>query len=510
MSKINPENTYERTFLYENYFKGTKPLKDNFSDTELEIKSNIRVFQSQEKDSGYDELFLNEDSETFGGISNHISLLYPPKIRGYQNRIGFRYYKEVPLSLKKNIQYFTLLRTGITNFKILEKESEIKDNKGKSFVIDELNCLDIMLSIIKDKIKKDEDHMIYPNSMCELLGFIYSCKYLKNKINNIEILDPFIPNPFFNETLRETEIDIDTSKYFLEPILCNNHISLLLFYYNKNRKGFIVRKNIIFDMSSSHYNGLKKKDPLFDEEMGYNITKFPDNSIQMGNSCSIWFYSSFLFLLKNKIKIPFNIDSLYKILEYLYDLLNVKEEDINKAKLLDRENENIDRRKFISYKIAFKPFVDIDPILEELNWGKNIGPGGLGEYQKIYLELKHNLNLLKINIKYYGKVFNTEIVAKNEIDDIKQSLTSLENYFYLIIEARKKQLSYISSSAKEHPNLYELNKNIENSILNFQSLAKEIKTRFTIIRNKYPFYSFSKIHEIYFDSYDIFLNIMDN
>ena len=157
MSKINPENTYERTFLYENYFKGTKPLKDNFSDTELEIKSNIRVFQSQEKDSGYDELFLNEDSETFGGISNHISLLYPPKIRGYQNRIGFRYYKEVPLSLKKNIQYFTLLRTGITNFKILEKESEIKDNKGKSFVIDELNCLDIMLSIIKDKIKKDED-----------------------------------------------------------------------------------------------------------------------------------------------------------------------------------------------------------------------------------------------------------------------------------------------------------------------------------------------------------------
>ena len=85
------------------FFKGTKPLKDNFLDKELQIKSNMREFKSIEKNSGYDEIFLNDDSEIFGGITNHISFLYPPKIRGYHNRIGFRYYKEEPLPQKNDI-----------------------------------------------------------------------------------------------------------------------------------------------------------------------------------------------------------------------------------------------------------------------------------------------------------------------------------------------------------------------------------------------------------------------
>ena len=509
-SNINPENTYEKVFCYENYFKGIKPLKDYFSDKELKISSNIRVFQSKEKDSGYEEIFLNEDSETFAGISNHISFLYPPKIRGYQNRIGFRYYKEEPLISKKNIPYFTLVRIGVTKFKILEKESDIKDNNGASFKIDDLDCLDIMLTIIKEKIKKDEDHLLYPNSTSELLGFIYACKYCENKINNIEILHPFIPSPFSTGTLCEAKKVLDTTKYFLEPIMCNNHISLLFFYYKENWKDFYVRKNIIFDMSSVHYKGLLKLDPIFDEEMTYNIIKFPNNSIQMGSSCSMWFYSSLLFLLRYKIELPFNTSALYQIIEIIYDLLNFKEEDIKRNKITNREFENIDCCSFISYKLALKPFIDIDSILEELNWNKNTGPGGLGEYQKIFLEAKNNVNLLKINIKYYKKVYNIEIISIPQLNNVKSSIAKLENLFYLIIEAKKNKFLIITSNEKEHPNLSDLNKNIENSIIDFTSLSKEIKSKISAINKKYPFYSTHKIHELYFDNRDIFLNIMDD
>ena len=113
---INPENETQKIFSYKNYFKGTKILKDNFSDKDLKIESNMRVFKSKEKDCGYDEIFLNEDSEIFGGISNQISFLYPHNIRGYQNRIGFRYYKEEPLSSKNDIPYFTLVKCGVRKF----------------------------------------------------------------------------------------------------------------------------------------------------------------------------------------------------------------------------------------------------------------------------------------------------------------------------------------------------------------------------------------------------------
>ena len=56
----------------EKYFKGTKALKDNFSDKELKIKLNMREFKSIGKNKWYDEIFLNDDSEIFGGITNQI------------------------------------------------------------------------------------------------------------------------------------------------------------------------------------------------------------------------------------------------------------------------------------------------------------------------------------------------------------------------------------------------------------------------------------------------------
>ena len=156
---MSTENTFQNFSLYQNYFKGTKVLKDNYFDKDLKIESNLRVFKSKVKDCGYDEIFLNEDSQIFGGISNQISFLYPHNIRGYQNRIGFRYYKEEPLSSKNDIPYFTLIKCGVRKFFILEKESETKDANNNSFIIPDLDCFNIIITIIKAKIKKDDNYL---------------------------------------------------------------------------------------------------------------------------------------------------------------------------------------------------------------------------------------------------------------------------------------------------------------------------------------------------------------
>ena len=505
---INPENINQKKFQHLNCFRGTKVLKEFFSSEDLKIESNVRTFKSKEKDSGYDEIFSNEDSELFGGISNQISFLYPIGIRGYQNRIGFRYYKYDPLSTKADIPYFTLVRNGIRQFLILEKESSVKDINDKSFIIKDLDCLDIILTIIKIKIKKDEDGFTYANSMSEILGFIYASKCVNNCVNNIDILYPFIPNPFIKETLIEEEKDIDTSKFFIEPIMYNKHISLLFFYYQERRSNYCVRKNIIFDMSSSHYNKIIKKEATFPEEMRYDLIKFPNNNIQRGNSCSIWFYASLLFLLQEKIEIPFENIALYKIIEKLYDLLDIKNRDIYKSKIVNREFENIDKNLFVSYKLALKPFIDIDSFLSQFNSLKNIGPEGLGDYQKLYIEIKYNINILRINIKYYKKVFNENIISKNKFSNYISLLESAEKSFFSIIETRKKLWEYYSKNTGE--SLNDLNKNVEYSIKNYISLIKDLRDEYANINNKYTLYSTHILHEYYFDKSDTFMEIMDN
>ena len=507
---INPENITQNMASYQNYFKGTKQLKDNFFDKELNIESNVRVFKSEEKDCGYDEIFLNEDSEIFGGVSNQISFLYPHNIRGYQNRIGFRYYKEKPLSSKNNIPYFTLIKCGFRKFIILEKDSEIKDINSNTFIIQDLDCFSIIISIIKTKITKDDNYLTYPNSLIEILGFIYACKYLEKGINNIQILHPFIPSPFQKESLIEEETDIDTSKYYIEPIIYNKHISLLFFYYKQKRNNYYLRKNILFDMSSAHYKCIIKNDPIFSEEFSYSLIKFPSNNIQIGSSCSMWFYASLLFLIQEKIEIPFNNNTLYKIIEKLYDLFNIKEKDIINNKIIDNNSDNIVKDEFVSYKLVFKTFIDVDYILEQFNFIKNIGPGGLGEYQKVFLELKNNINILKLNNKYYEKIFNEKIITDKSLNAFYSSFNSAERLFYSIINSRRKKWEYLNMNSNENLNLDDLNKNIEVLLKDFSSIVAELKYKYSNIKDKYILYSSDMLHELYFDNSDLFLNIIDN
>lgn len=502
------ENDKSGIINFKNHFEGTKQLSNHYKDTDLKIINNIRQFRKIDKiEEGYDEIFPTKDEQKFGEISNLISFIYPPKIRGYKNRIGFRYYKSDPFKEEDNVPYFTLVYIGERRFQILEKQINIYDNKGNTFFREKLNCLDIILNIIKLKLNQDEDNLTYPSSTCEILGFIYATKFFKDKIDNIEILDPFFPSPFIPRSMIECEHEIDTTKIFIEPLLYNEHASVLLFYYKKKKsKELYMRKNIILDMSGVHYISLKNQDPIFSEEMAYNIKKFPEKIIQLGRSCSIWFYSCMLYLLGNKITFPLDTDDLLKIIEKIYELFNIKK-DINNIKIKDRELENIDIDKFISYKMAFKTFINMDEVLEELNTVTNIGADNVSKYQKIFFELRNKINLIELNYDYYYKFYTQEILNLSAIKKLRTFVKNVEDSFGIIIMAKKNVYNYKKNQEKNKEIIENL-KEIENFNKEIEKTIESFKKTFNAI--KYRLYTKEQFHKLFVDSSDAYLSFLEN
>ena len=506
-SNLSEKIKKDNEISYKNYFEGTKQLKGNFNDPDLKINSNVRIFRNSKKDGGYDEIFENFEQKLFQINNNQISSLFPPNSRGYYNRVGFRYYKFNPIINNTNDNpYFTLIFTGYRKFIILEKESEVKDNEGNSFKIDNLDCFDIILSIIKNKLKDDKGEFLnYKNSNTELLGFIYAVKTLNNNnINGFEIINPYFPNPLKKETMIE-DFDFNKEKTYLEPILYNNHVSLLMFSYKEFRKNNIQRKNILFEMNNNHYTSFINEDPIFTEEMRIKTDKFPRNTIQLGNSCSLWFYATMITLLKNKVEFPLNNNLLYKIIQKAYDLLDIKERDIIDSKIESREKENISRKGFISYKIALRPFIDYEGLIKQFAPLTNILPDEhLGSYQNKIIAIRKIINLYELNYKYYYVVFKKEIFDRKIIDKLRYYITNVENYFYNIINAKREHYYYSNKGLDINSNiLLEKQRQIDKAEALFEKLVKN-----SFIPEQLPkikLYNEKEIMNICSDEFDKFL-----
>ena len=486
---------------YQECFTGTKQLQGNFKDSDLSIKENVRKFKKLNEKEGYDEVFPNKNQILFGGISPQISFLFPLNIRDFQNRIGFRFYKENPLETKDSIPYFTLVNCGNRKFKILEKETTIKDKNGLSFSIENLDCLDIILNIIKNKILSPNNYFELPNTTAELLGSIYAVKIKTvNSSNNIVMLDPYYPSSFIPKTMEE-EYKIDESKIYLEPILYNKHVSLLLFQDNR-----IYRKNFLFDMSGSHYKYFIENNPILNEKMLMNVKKFPDNIIQYGNSCSMWFYSTILVLIEEEIKLPPNNEMLLKIINKLYELFKIPEEEINmdiNNNNIGRVKENVDLAKFISYKVALKPFINVKGIARQFYSANIIEDNYLEKYQKFFFHLRYTLDLYEINNKYNSNIFKKELFEKKYTDNLKVFITTSEKLFEYIIEQKRNIFDVISKNntsmkiSEIEKNISQAEDMISNLQINFESPKKVLLNR-------------RKLHKLCFDSSDVFLSLFDD
>lgn len=393
--------------IYEKYFEGTKKLKGNFKDKELKIINKIREFKS-EKGLGYEEVFINDKQKFFSGISEQISFLFPINNRIPSDRIGYRFYQDNPLESENEISYFTLALISHRKFHILEKYSNIKDKDGNNFIEKNLDCLEIIQKIIKNKFINGDItfQILYPHTLVELLGFCYAIKEKKN--DEIEILEPYFPDPFDHKSKRENFNEEKKNTIYLEPILYNMHASLLVFGYNKKE-----RMNYLFDMSSTHYDNIKKNDPAFLDSMRNNLIKYPINRIQNGPSCSIWFICTMLTIVESKIRdLDWN-KLIFDIIKKIDQFMNNKEIVLSPEIITDRSLENVANHHFISYNIVFNPYVRSKAIILELFESTEFEIKDLLQFYQIkFNELRKKIGELQLNQIYYK--MNSKPIQANE------------------------------------------------------------------------------------------------
>ncbi len=417
--------------LYKKYFKGTKNLKNNFNDQEIKIANGSRHFKSGIGGSGYEEVFLTNKEKIFGCISPQISFIFPPGNRLAENRIGFRFYNSNPLESNKEISFFTLVKTYKRKFIILEKHSEIQDIDGKNFIDSNLDCADIICNILKNKYsnKKDDYELIYPYSIVELLGFCYALK--EKKLNKFKIIDPYFPDEFDSSTKTET-FNQNEEKIFLEPLLCNRHVSLLVFKIEKN----LIRTNYNVDFSSNHFENLKKNHPIFKLDMFYNLFKFPTNNIQLGPSCTLWFVGTLLALIEldnqNSLDFSDNKKILIKIIKKIEFIMGINENEtvINFTKIPNREKENISLNYFISYKIIFSYYIDVKNFLKVFyeNHSNDL-IDNLHYYQRKFYNIFKKIDNLNLNTIYYKLVSDNITIEENNINELKKKYYDAQKKF---------------------------------------------------------------------------------
>ena len=494
---------------YEDYFKGTIPLKNNFYDEILKINMGCRKFRAKDGVHGYDELFPKQKQKDFSGISEKISYLFPPEERVFNKRIGFRYYKEDPLSTKKEILYFTLVLRDYRKFEILEKNSTILDANGKSFIDENLDCYDIINTIIKDKFKEHNNiDYQFPYSIVELLGFIYALK--ENSSKNKIILHPYFPSPFIPETRVEI-FEKKENMLFLEPLLYKEHASLLLFFFAKNIYNDFQRYNFLFDFSFYHYNSLSKGDPIFPSEMSAFLKVYPfKGPIQFGPSCSIWFIGTILTLMEmDKLYFKDLRDNtlLFKIINKINQVMNINNNYLSLEKIEDKENENLSNIYFVSYKIALSPFIKINSLLNEFYGAYSSLKEELVNYQIAFDEFRKRIIELKYNLKYHEIISGSWPFKENEINEMITSYNTAKELFFKYIQSRMdsyKRIFYQKDNIIKNDNETQKEK---------QNFKKELDTELDNRKIKYDYFHLLKkeeIFKIYNDNNDIYLSLFNN
>ena len=502
--------------IYESYFQNTQQLKNHFKDSDLieiimENSQKIgRKFKKQKGEDAYDELFIDDITKTFTQISENITLLYPPNER--KNIIGYRFYNQNPSDFIES-EYFTLgLKYG-NKFEIIEKHSTINDDKGNSFINKKLNCLQIMITLIKNKFKNKIDFP-FPNTIIEILGLTYSM--MEEPSDIIKVLEPYFPSPINKDSLKE---NFDKSKiekkFYLETILFNKHVSILLFTYDKQNK----RKNILIDMSHQHLRFFKNNNKIIQKDMKENLFIFPTFSIQYGATCSIWYIGFMLKMIEQKQLIKDGKKLLTNIINKINELINLKpvinlNEKINpnikgiKEIIKDDEkyfneekdfiNVSKDNEFLISHKIYLCPYLNIRKLRYELEIMDIRFDEILYSFHDEIEEFRNKIINIKLNQKYF------EII--NEKFDITKKIISLLEREFIEITKTSEEL------IKKHFNKDDNNITLKiNTFLELnQNLKIIIKEKIDIIKEDNLPYLFSneELAEMYRKNNDVFLEIL--
>ena len=184
-------------------------------------------------------------------MSSKISLLYIPS--GLKNEkfdenncIGFRYYEENQFKI---CHYFTLIKKNNNKrYYILEKEHKMTNIKDKSFFDEKLDCFSIMRKIIFEKYEKEEETFLNGELFPEIIGFAYSMVYL-GQFKHFIAVEPLILDQMNRDAIIERlPKELEKNIGYIEPILYNNHVSVLLVKKSinnlKKRVNIVIPKKI--------------------------------------------------------------------------------------------------------------------------------------------------------------------------------------------------------------------------------------------------------------------------
>ena len=453
IEKENNISEFHEENKYDSYFEGSEKLSDKAKFIEnISIENKIigRKYYNIKKEIKYIEILTNSKFDLLG-ISRNITFLYlydkNEKKEYNENKfIGFRYY-DIGQN-QSNSKYFTLIKRYNTKFHILEKDESIKDINNKNFFDKELNCFSIINNIIIQKYK-DKNHIMNGETFPEIIGYCYSLISLN--IKNFIFLEPLIPEPLNpNNILKENIPVIDKNVTYIEPLIYNGHISLIIFNEINNN-----RCNLILDMSKYHINTSHLNTLIFPKSMNENNSIYSKNPIQNYSSCCLWFYGEINSILNNNKYT--NMKSIYENLKdgdirFYIDVINLigKEfYEINEIfkyePEMSKDIKNIDLNRLyvkgnknytVHKDIVFTQFLNIN------NFFKGFQYFYSSPEMKILIDTENKIekffnykNLLDINYRFYGmieqnnKVRNIMNMIEDEKKFIDESLIDIKRLY---------------------------------------------------------------------------------
>lgn len=435
-------------YFYKEFINRTAQLKNlEKINTKQFIKDIIeedniigRQFLYKNSQIAYEELLIEKNKRIISNLNEQISFLYPPNERKDEKIIGIRFFKNDFRRFQDG--YFTLVKIEENKYEILEKcNIDIKDCEENSFFMENLDCDDIIKSVIFKKYINNSD-FIFGLSFIEILGFIYSAK------NNLKakciICEPFIPNPSHEESLKESfECEPKKNELYLRPILYLNHVSILLVIFTEK----YGRKNILIDMSHFHKEHFEKDNIFFPTEMRQNLIIIPKNPIQLGETCGLWFLGQVTYIMKNGMHAINEL--LEKTAEYILKIIDEITVSLKLSKFLKISNKNNSEIKNesdyvfknfrLSKNVVFNPFLNIENFfkLPKLNCvlNKNI----LLKYGKKFEDARNSIIKLQINLNHYKIISDVKLPIEDEdIENLKEEFIKAKTLFEEFFEIEYK------------------------------------------------------------------------
>ena len=352
------------------------------------------------------------------------------------------------------------------------------------------------MKIIENKYT-DEIIYDFPSTSVELLGFYYSIMWEKQ--NEIKFIEPFFPVINNKSTMKEAIKEENNNIIYVEPIFFNKHVSILYFtFINK------IRYNYLVDFSLYHSSSILGDNAVFSNNMRSKLIIFPKHNLQNGPTCSIWFISQILLALNHGSDIfSKTFDYKYINIFFLIDYIN-KIYKIDKNPLIFAIGENIksesinisiDPRCFLSHKVAFASFLNINSLLTELKINVTCLGYFLDEIIDKFENIRNFICTLKYNKEYYELLEVKSDITEEKIDIYKKEFIELKNDFENCVTSIKK-LYEKTGKDKEYKIeklkrdlIYKLNTKLEKYMSKVESCFYEKETIKDLYRNKNSIFS---------------------